>query len=88
MKLKLNKKTLCTIVACLTINFFFSFSQDRTKIDSLKNALQTVKHDTVRIKLLSELGNQLYGSDIDTALHFYQQALLIIEKNEKKNKCH
>ena len=84
MKLKLNKKTLCTIVACLTINFFFSFSQDRTKIDSLKNALQTVKHDTVRIKLLSELGNQLYGSDIDTALHFYQQALLIIEKNEKK----
>lgn len=81
MKIKLNKKILCTIVAYLTINFFFSFSQDKTKVDSIETVLQTIKEDTVSVNTLNALSEKLWlTGNYETALQYAKNALSLAEK--------
>ncbi|MEK0337042.1 MAG: hypothetical protein QQN41_06360, partial [Nitrosopumilus sp.] len=77
MKNKLKHKTLWTIVAYLTINSFFSFSQDRTKVDSLENIIKTTNEDTTRIKALNKLAWKLKSNNPDTAIYYSKQALAL-----------
>ncbi|MFH1319196.1 MAG: tetratricopeptide repeat protein [Bacteroidota bacterium] len=88
MKIKLNNKTLWTIIAYLTTIFFFSFpdtcigtgSQDRTIVDSLETVLHTAKEDTTRIITLIQLSQEYWYTRPDTAYVIAKDAYSISGK--------
>lgn len=70
---------------CLTVLFFFQLllpchAQDRAKVDSLKQLLQTSKDDTAKVKLLGDLASSYVFSETDTALSYVQQELLLSQR--------
>ena len=69
----------------LIIIFFLllknSFGQSLLKTDSLLTELNKAVHDTTKIKILFELGNQFLSGPSDSLLLYYQTALKIAEKN-------
>ena len=61
--------------------FATSFVYGQTKlIDSLKQVLQTVKDDTSRVNVLSNLGRAYSNSKPDSALLFSREGLLLAKK--------
>jgi tetratricopeptide (TPR) repeat protein len=65
----------------------FLFSQQKTPIDSLEIALQKEKKsDEVKVKKLLAMSQTITNSHTDRALLYAQQALLISEKNDYKNR--
>jgi len=59
---------------------FVSFSQQQSKIDSLKNLLKTTIDDTTRIKTLNALAWKLKYNNPDTAIYYSKQALTLAKK--------
>ena len=64
-----------------------AYSEDKTKIDSLKKIIETVDQDTTKIKLLNQLAREFFGLDPKQALYYSQQAVELAERigydNEK-----
>jgi len=60
-------------------------SAQQSEIDSLKQIISITKDDTANIKSLLTLGDKFEFSSPDTALHYYEKALIISERiNAKK----
>jgi len=76
-------RALLPISTYLLISFC-SFSQNNTKIDSLKTQLQKELPDTTRIKTLNDLGWELQYQTPDTAILLGKQALELAEIAEHK----
>lgn len=74
------KTTVKIIITCVLFHSVHLFSQN---IDSLKRALQTVKHDSSKIKLYTELSDICEINDI---YKYANAALILCEKNLKKSK--
>jgi serine phosphatase RsbU (regulator of sigma subunit)/tetratricopeptide (TPR) repeat protein len=74
--------TGCILISSL----FFSKaeSQNRNVIDSLNRVIKTAKHDSIKIKTLLNLANELYLSNPDTTIIVCQHALSIAQKISNK----
>lgn len=51
--------------------------------DSLKALAAAAPHDTARAKFLNQVGTAFFGSDLDSALHYWNAALAIGEEMSK-----
>ncbi len=76
MKLKL------LLLFLFIVTSFFSFSQEKAKIDSLNNILKKKIHDTVRIKTLLDLAIRLQDTDINLSSNTANTAYKLIKKNK------
>lgn len=63
---------------------FISFSQNHS-LDSLRNELRSVHHDTSRINTCLIIGDTYEYINFDSSLYWYNKALLISENNLKSN---
>ncbi|MDQ3048122.1 MAG: tetratricopeptide repeat protein, partial [Bacteroidota bacterium] len=60
-----------------------SFSQAEKKIDSLQKALQSAKFDTLKVKILNQIGIEYSGqSDFEKGLDYSKQALHIAQASK------
>jgi len=84
LKNRIKHKILITILAYLSINFFFSFSQDRIKIDSLEKILKATKEDTTRIKALIKLSQEYWYTQPDTAFLIAKEAYTLAKQDSYK----
>lgn len=72
-------KTSFTVLLFLLFNQLCSGQNDY--LDSLKNQLKGTKHDTVQINTYLMLGDYFENTSFDSVLYFYNQALILAEKN-------
>ncbi len=61
-------------------NLLFVQAQEQKKIDSLLIILKTAKEDTVKVKLLNEVGYSFRDIQPDTGLFYCQQAMSLARK--------
>ncbi len=71
-----------SLVFILVVTFFQNLLI-ATPADSLRNEIGQAGHDTSRIKILFQLGNQFIDGPSDSLLFYYQNALRIIHQNLK-----
>jgi two-component system NtrC family sensor kinase len=70
----------------LTLTLFFflittaGFTQNQQIVDSLKHELTIAKHDTNRVLLMTELGEQYRNSNADSALLYGKQTLALAKQ--------
>ena len=73
------KTILLSVICALTIHV-----SKANNIDSLRNLLKTPLEDTVKVKVLNSIGEDLRRSKPKDALEVYQEALDISERNQYK----
>lgn len=73
--MRIEIKYILTLIVFLTFSLGL-FSQDKS-IDSLKSSLINAKHDTTRIKLLSQLSEQC---EVENILKFAEPCVKLCEK--------
>jgi serine phosphatase RsbU (regulator of sigma subunit) len=85
------KASIRVLSRIIFLTFLFSlilcpkaFSQNQAEIDSLKQEIARAQQDSSHIRLLWLLGNKYRGTMPDTALSYYQQALDISTKLDRK----
>ena len=81
----MKKQIVATIV--LIIASYISFSQ-KSKVDSLLIIANSNLHDTIRIQTFLNIGDTYEYSVPDSALHYYQKAKEIAEKNLGKHRTY
>lgn len=74
------KKISFTLFIVLTCSFGFA---QQSKIDSLRNALHTATHDSIRIRSISGLTSYYDGSNNDSMLFYATKGLSIARKNKQ-----
>jgi two-component system, NtrC family, sensor kinase len=74
------KKIILTLF--LTLTYSFGFAQ-QSKIDSLRNALHTATHDSIRIKLIRRFTAYYVVSNYDSLLFYASKGLSIARKSKQ-----
>ena len=77
------KKTILFIIPIIL--FGSSIFAQETRLDSLFQELKTVQEDTLKINLFVEIGNVYYRENPDSAIYYFEKALLISEQIENIN---
>ncbi|MBI4647874.1 MAG: hypothetical protein HY738_15110 [Bacteroidia bacterium] len=77
--------TLLIIINVISVSIYAQ-SQNQQQVDSLFNILKTTKHDTVKVKLYLEIGETFENNFPDTTFYYYNKALAIANKTNKKIK--
>ena len=75
-----NKKTIIKITAYLTVGLLFTLLTITSKIDSLKNVIETADQDTIKVKTLNALARKYFGPDPKQAFEYSQQAAELAER--------
>jgi tetratricopeptide (TPR) repeat protein len=72
-----------SVIKILIFTFTFTLSSLKVEaemdVDSLRSELLNATHDTTRILLLFQIGNQFLEGPSDSLIFYYQKALLRIE---------
>ena len=66
----------------LAFTYSFGFAQ-QSKIDSLRNALHTATHDSIRIRSITDISRYYMASNSDSSLFYATKGLLIARKNKQ-----
>jgi len=67
---------IMVLICCAILQLF---SKDAT-IDSLKQVLATTNSDSLKYKLCRKIGDAYYEKDLDSLMHYFEQALKIAKK--------
>lgn len=72
------------LLSCI---LFFSFNHlcASNKLDSLRQELDHATHDTIRIKLLIKLANEVYDVSVERSLDYLSQSIKLLEALPDKN---
>lgn len=76
--MKFRKKYLYALILCCIVSLFIpgqSIAGNESKSDSLRHELSTATVDSVKIKILFELGNIFIEGPSDSLIHYYTIAL-------------
>lgn len=78
-----SKRMINKVFFLLLLNGFLSFTSfcQKNGIDSLQNVLKTIPSDTSKIKILNQLGSELYDkTEYDVALQYINEAKQLAEE--------
>jgi len=73
-------KKIIVLFILLCGNLFFIRAQEQKRIDSLLTVLETAKEDTVKVKLLNEVGYSYRDIQPDSGLLYCQRAIALARK--------
>ncbi len=76
---------IISIISIISIHSYIGIGFSQTKVDGLLTELKTAKHDTTRIKLYLQTGDEFEHTIPDSALYFYKKSLKLANKHTKSS---
>ncbi len=81
--MKINLSVLIVVVVFLC-NFYDSPAQDRQVIDSLHFKLESVRDDSSKVSLLTQISSSYYTLDLPLSFQYAEKAVMVAEESKSK----